>query len=64
MDQFVDCSGLSDILGKAPGNPVIWGRFLSRLAELAACNSSYIVVTDPTHREKVHLYYPPELRVR
>lgn len=57
MDEFSDFSDLSKILIDAPGNPVIWNTFLCRLAEVAACTKSFLIITDLDDKEDAHILF-------
>ncbi|MCK4841742.1 MAG: hypothetical protein KAT04_07640 [Methylococcales bacterium] len=57
MDQFVDDSDLSGILLNAPGNPVIWDKFLSHLVKLTVCDTSCILMTSLIHRENTRFLF-------
>lgn len=64
MDTLHDHPLLTHILSKAPGNPVLWERFLAELTKIMACESGIIRVTDLVDRNNSHGLYlhnvPPE----
>jgi len=57
MDEFSGYSDLTEMLHNAPGNPVIWDRFLCRLAEIASCDRSFLLMTDLIHKENTHFLF-------
>jgi DNA-binding CsgD family transcriptional regulator len=68
MDQIADGVGLNSILAKAPGNPLIWNRFLTELTRQLNCDSSALLVTDLIKREHTHFlfstYIPQEYQAQ
>jgi hypothetical protein len=54
MAQLADAIDLNSILANAPGNALIWNRFLSELALQLSCDSSVLLVTDLIKRENTH----------
>jgi DNA-binding CsgD family transcriptional regulator len=65
MDQPPDYGlNLNSILANAPGNPLIWNRFLAELTLQLNCDSSALLVTDLIKRENTHflfsIHIPPE----
>lgn len=64
MDTLHDHPLLTHILSKAPGNPVLWERFLAETANIMTCESGVIRVTDLVDRSNSHGLYlhnvPPE----
>lgn len=46
MEQLSDGLSLHEILVNAPGYPLIWNRFLERLARQLCCDSGALLVTD------------------
>jgi len=57
MDQNPDGVGLNSILANAPGNPLIWIRFLTELTRQLNCDSSALLVTDLIERENTHFLF-------
>ena len=57
MDQTPDGVGLSSILANAPGNPLIWNRFLTELTRQLNCDSSALLITDLIKRENTHFLF-------
>ena len=57
MDQNAGDADLGSILANAPGNPLVWNRFLSQLARQLACDSSALIVTDLVAKEKTHFLF-------
>jgi len=57
MDQIADDVDLNSILANAPGNPVIWNRFLTELARQLNCDSSAMLVTDLIEKDKTHFLF-------
>lgn len=45
------------MLSNASGSNVLWGKFFGRLTELTQCESSFILITNLTHREKTHFLF-------
>ncbi len=57
MDQTTEKVDLKSLLANAPGNPVIWNRFLTELANQLACDSSALLVTDLIEKQKTHFLF-------
>lgn len=57
MAQLADAIDLNSILANAPGNALIWNRFLSELALQLSCDSSVLLVTDLIKRENTHFLF-------
>ncbi|NOR81075.1 MAG: hypothetical protein GQ529_09645, partial [Methyloprofundus sp.] len=57
MDQNINCENLSSILDNAPGNPLIWERYLTELTQQLNCDSSVLLVTDLLKRENTHFLF-------
>lgn len=57
MAQHADCVDLISILNNAPGNPLIWNKFLAELSQQLNCNSSALLVTDLVNRENTHFLF-------
>jgi DNA-binding CsgD family transcriptional regulator len=57
MDQFPEDLELNSILANAPGNPLIWNRFLAELTRQLSCDSSILLVTDLIERENTHFLF-------
>ena len=57
MAQLADAIDLNSILANAPGNALIWNRFLSELTQQLSCDSSILLVTDLIKRENTHFLF-------
>jgi DNA-binding CsgD family transcriptional regulator len=57
MDQIADGVDLKSILANAPGNPLIWNRFLAELTRQLNCDSSALLITDFIERENTHFLF-------
>ena len=57
MDQIADSVDLNSILANAPGNPLIWSRFLTELTQQLNCDSSALLVTDLIESEKTQFLF-------
>lgn len=57
MDQIANGVDLNSILANAPGNPLIWNRFLTELTRQLNCDSSALLVTDLIERENTHFLF-------
>jgi hypothetical protein len=57
MDQIAEDLDLNSILANAPGNPLIWNRFLTELTRQLNCDSSALLVTDLIERENTHFLF-------
>ena len=57
MDQIAEDVDLNSILANAPGNPLIWTRFLAELTRQLNCDSSALLVTDLIKRENTHFLF-------
>ncbi|NOQ14697.1 MAG: hypothetical protein GQ583_09515 [Methyloprofundus sp.] len=57
MDQNTNCVNLNSILDNAPGNPLIWNRYLTELTQQLNCDSSALLVTDLLKRENTHFLF-------
>jgi len=57
MDQTPVGADLNSILANAPGNPLIWNRFLTELTRQLNCDSSALLVTDLIKREHTHFLF-------
>ena len=57
MDKHADCVDLKSILENAPGNPLIWNRFLIELSQQLNCDSSALLVTDLVKRKNTHFLF-------
>lgn len=57
MDQSVAEIDLNLILANAPGNTLIWNRFLSELTQQLNSESSALLVTDLHNRENTHFLF-------
>jgi len=57
MEQQSNHSNLIETLRNAPGNTVIWDKFLARLAKLTKSDSCFILITNQTQREKTHFLF-------
>ena len=57
MDQNTNCVNLNSILDNAPGNPLIWERYLTELTQQLNCDSSALLVTDLLKRENTHFLF-------
>ncbi len=57
MDDMVDGFPLITTLANAPGEPVIWEKFLTELTQELNCDSSLLLVTDLVERENTRFLY-------
>jgi len=57
MKQPVDSTNLLSLLENAPGNPLIWVRFLTQLSQLLNCDSSALLIIDLLKRENTHFRF-------
>lgn len=57
MDQIASNIDLNSILANAPGNTLIWNRFLSELSQQFHCASSALLVTDLHKRQNTHFLF-------
>ena len=57
MVQLADAVDLNSILANAPGNALIWNRFLAELIQQLNCDSSVLLVTDLINRENTHFLF-------
>jgi len=64
MDQVVNNINLNSILDNAPGNPLLWKRFLTELTLLLNCDSSALLVTDLNKPENTHFLFSANISER
>ncbi len=57
MDQFPYGFGLINLLREAPGNPVIWEKFLAQLTKKLNCESSFLLINHLINRDKTHFLF-------
>ena len=57
MAQLADAIDLGSILATAPGNALIWNRFLAELTQQLNCDSSVLLVTDLINRDNTHFLF-------
>ncbi|WP_428356021.1 helix-turn-helix transcriptional regulator [Methyloprofundus sp.] len=57
MAQRTEVIDLNAILATAPGNALIWNRFLAELTWQLNCDSSVLLVTDLIKRENTHFLF-------
>ncbi|RLA22199.1 MAG: hypothetical protein DRQ62_08310 [Gammaproteobacteria bacterium] len=57
MAQLTEAIDLNSILANAPGNTLIWNRFLAELTQQLNCESSALLVTDLHKRENTHFLF-------
>ncbi len=57
MDQYADSIDLNALLENAPGNPLIWNRFLTELTSQLNCDSSLLLVTNLIQRKSTHFLF-------
>lgn len=57
MAQRADVIDLNSILANAPGNALIWNRFLDELTQVINCDSSVLIVTDLIKRKNTHFLF-------
>lgn len=57
MDQFSYGFGLINLLREAPGNPVIWDKFLAQLTNQLNCDVSSLSINSLINRDKTHFLF-------
>ncbi len=57
MDRTFEGLELNLLLAKAPGQPLIWSRFLHQLIQLLHCGSAAMLVNDLADSSKTHFLY-------
>ncbi len=57
MARYTDGIDLNAILANAPGNSVIWNRFLAELTRQLGCNSSALLMTDLVDRKNTRFLF-------
>ena len=57
MNQHPDGIDLCSLLANAPGNHLIWNKFLTELIRQLNCDSSALLVTDRVEREYTHFLF-------
>jgi len=61
MDQFIGDIGLHSFLANAPGNPLIWHRFLAELTLQLNCDSSALLVTNLLKWKNTHFLFSTDI---
>ncbi len=51
MNQYVSNTDVNSLLANAPGNPVVWQRFLAELMQQLNCDSSALLITNLVNLE-------------
>ncbi|MGR9117455.1 MAG: helix-turn-helix transcriptional regulator [Gammaproteobacteria bacterium] len=57
MDQISDAESLKLFLANAPGQPLVWERFLAELIRELNCDSSILLVTDLSDSSITHFLF-------